>query len=72
MSRIHRPRKRFGQNFLHDESVISRIASSIRAAPGQTVVEIGPGRGALTKALMASLDSNARFMAIELDRDLLE
>ncbi len=63
----HRPRKRFGQNFLHDRGVIDRILSCIAARPGETVVEIGPGRGALTRGLLAS---GARVEAVEMDRDL--
>ncbi len=64
----HRPRKRFGQNFLHDQSVIERILMYVDARPGEHMVEIGPGRGALTKAL---LQSAGELDAIELDRDLL-
>lgn len=64
----HRARKRFGQNFLHDPGVINRIARAIHAKPHQHVVEIGPGQGALTAAI---LDSGCRLDAIELDRDLV-
>lgn len=64
---MHRARKRFGQNFLHDEHVIRKIAAATGVRPVDHVVEIGPGRGALTEAL---LDSGARVTAIELDRDL--
>ena len=63
----HQPRKRFGQNFLQDESVIQSIARAIRATAGDHVVEIGPGQGALTEAL---INSDCRLDAIELDRDL--
>ena len=48
----HRPRKRFGQNFLHDSNVIERIVRLIRPLPGQALVEIGPGLGALTAPLI--------------------
>ena len=65
----HRPRKRFGQNFLHDQAVIARILDCIDPRPGQRLVEIGPGQGALTKGL---LQRAGRLDAIELDRDLLE
>ena len=65
----HRPRKRFGQNFLHDQSVIERILSHVDPQPGQKLVEIGPGQGALTSGL---LDRTGELDAIELDRDLLE
>jgi 16S rRNA (adenine1518-N6/adenine1519-N6)-dimethyltransferase len=64
----HRPRKRFGQNFLHDESVIDRISATIHPSAGQHLVEIGPGQGALTAALVAS---GCRLDVIELDRDLV-
>lgn len=60
-------RKRFGQHFLHDPGVIQRILAAIDARPGQAVVEIGPGRGALTEAL---LESAGALDAIEIDRDL--
>lgn len=63
----HRARKRFGQNFLQDPGVISRIARAINARPNQHLVEIGPGQGALTAAI---LDSGCSLDAIELDRDL--
>ena len=64
----HRPRKRFGQNFLHDESVIDRISATINPSADQHLVEIGPGQGALTEALVAS---GCRLDVIELDRDLV-
>jgi len=64
---LPRARKRFGQNFLHDMSVIDRIVSAIDPRPGQRVVEIGPGRGALTIPLLRAL---GRLDVIELDRDL--
>jgi 16S rRNA (adenine1518-N6/adenine1519-N6)-dimethyltransferase len=63
----HQARKRFGQNFLHDQNIIRRIVECIAPASGQHLVEIGPGQGALTVPLLAS---GARLDAIELDRDL--
>lgn len=63
----HRPRKRFGQNFLVDRSVIGRIVQSIDPRPDDRVIEIGPGHGALTRAL---LDRLAHLDVIEIDRDL--
>lgn len=63
----HQARKRFGQNFLHDTHVISKIVDAIAAQPGQHVLEIGPGQGALTIPLV---NSGARLDVVELDRDL--
>ena len=63
----HTPRKRFGQNFLHDESVIEAIARAVAPVAEDHLVEIGPGEGALTQALIGS---GCRLDAIELDRDL--
>ena len=60
-------RKRFGQNFLHDRSVIAHIIEAINAKPGDPLVEIGPGRGALTEDL---LQAAGTLDAIEIDRDL--
>lgn len=64
----HRPRKRFGQHFLTDPGVLAAMLEAIAPSPGQHLVEIGPGRGALTEPL---LGSGARVDAIELDRDLV-
>ena len=63
-----RPRKRFGQHFLHDPAVIERIAAAIAPDRGEALVEIGPGRGALTRQLLAS--DCGSLDAIEIDRDL--
>jgi 16S rRNA (adenine1518-N6/adenine1519-N6)-dimethyltransferase len=64
----HRPRKRFGQNFLQDPVVIGKIVAAIRATPDEHLVEIGPGQGAITVPL---LESAGKLSAIELDRDLI-
>ena len=61
-------RKRFGQHFLHDPAVILRIARSLSPRVGDHLVEIGPGRGALTAALLECGDCT--LDAIEIDRDL--
>ena len=63
----HRPRKRFGQNFLHDADVVRRIVDAIDPHPGDSIVEIGPGQAALTGALIERV---GHLHAIEIDRDL--
>ena len=62
-----RARKRFGQHFLHDPGVIRRIVEAIGPAEGQAILEIGPGRGAITEALIAA---GTALTAVEIDRDL--
>jgi 16S rRNA (adenine1518-N6/adenine1519-N6)-dimethyltransferase len=61
------PRKRFGQHFLHDPGVVARILAAIDPRPGERLIEIGPGEGALTRPLLERLDS---MDAVEIDRDL--
>ena len=61
-------RKRFGQHFLHDPRIVERIVRSLDARAGDHLVEIGPGRGALTARLLAIADCT--LDAIEIDRDL--
>jgi 16S rRNA (adenine1518-N6/adenine1519-N6)-dimethyltransferase len=63
----HRPRKRFGQNFLQDASVIRQIVDAVAPAHDDTVVEIGPGLGALTRELLEAVKT---LHVVELDRDL--
>jgi 16S rRNA (adenine1518-N6/adenine1519-N6)-dimethyltransferase len=63
-----RARKRFGQHFLHDPGVLARIVAAIDPRPGDRLVEIGPGRGALTLPL---LERCRRLEVIEIDRDLI-
>ncbi|WP_367111542.1 16S rRNA (adenine(1518)-N(6)/adenine(1519)-N(6))-dimethyltransferase RsmA [uncultured Psychrobacter sp.] len=65
----HQPRKRFGQNFLHDDSIIRQIVDSIRLERDDNLVEIGPGMGALTEPLLSEVDA---MTVIELDRDLAD
>ena len=64
----HIPRKRFGQNFLTDQNVLSEIIRVIAPAAGDTMVEIGPGQGAMTALLLAHL---SQLHVVELDRDLV-
>lgn len=61
-------RKRFGQHFLHERGVIDRILAAVNADARDRVVEIGPGKGALTEPLLERLD---RLSVIEIDRDLI-
>lgn len=68
MKNTHTPKKRFGQNFLTDQYAIARIIDAIDVARNDTVVEIGPGLGALTTPLLKALD---RLTVIEIDRDLI-
>jgi len=65
----HQPRKRFGQNFLHDSSIIRQIVDSIHLNRDDNLVEIGPGMGALTEPLLAEVDA---MTVVELDRDLAD
>jgi 16S rRNA (adenine1518-N6/adenine1519-N6)-dimethyltransferase len=65
----HRARKRFGQNFLVSPGVIRKIVDAIAPRAGDTVVEIGPGLGALTAPLLERID---HLQVVEIDRDLIE
>ena len=64
----HRARKRFGQNFLSDPGIIQRIIQSINPKPGQRLIEIGPGLGALTCPILKTV---GEMDVIELDRDIV-
>ncbi|RCX33052.1 16S rRNA (adenine(1518)-N(6)/adenine(1519)-N(6))-dimethyltransferase RsmA [Thioalbus denitrificans] len=64
----HRPRKRFGQHFLHDPGVLRRIVTALDPGPGERLVEIGPGLGALTREV---LPLAGRVEVVELDRDVI-
>ena len=65
---IHHPSKRFGQNFLTNKRIIERIVEVLDPLSGETIVEIGPGRGALTAPL---LEKAGRLVVIEFDRNLI-
>ena len=67
MAKSPPPRKRFGQNFLQDQASIHQIIQALNPQPDQHIVEIGPGRGALTTPLIAQ---SGQLSIIELDRDL--
>jgi 16S rRNA (adenine1518-N6/adenine1519-N6)-dimethyltransferase len=64
----HVARKRFGQNFLVSPGIVVKIVEAIHPQPGDTIVEIGPGLGALTEPLLARLD---HLHVVEIDRDLI-
>ncbi len=64
----HRPRKRFGQHFLHDRNIIGRIVTALDPKADDRIVEVGPGKGALTRELLTRV---AHLDAVELDRDLI-
>lgn len=62
-----RPKKKFGQNFLHDGNHMARIMEAARLSPGDLVLEVGPGTGALTERL---IEAGANVVAVEIDRDM--
>ena len=64
----HLAKKRFGQNFLTDQSVIASLVEAINPQTNQTIVEIGPGLGALTKPLLAKIE---QLHVVEIDRDIV-
>lgn len=64
-----RPKKHYGQHFLHERGVIERIVAAIAPGPDDRIVEIGPGEGALTLPLLRAA---GRLIAIELDGELIE
>ena len=64
-----RPNKRLGQHFLADVNILGRIADALDCAPGETIIEIGPGEGTLTRELLAR---GVQVIAIEKDRALAE
>jgi len=62
-------KKRFGQHFLHDGRVIARILNALDPKPADRIIEIGPGRGALTAPLLARI---GQLEVVEIDRDVIE
>ena len=66
---MHRPRKRFGQNFLIDQSAIAELVKAIGPNSDDAILEIGPGLGALTKPLLKKVEC---LEVVEIDRDLIK
>ena len=66
-NKVRRPKRHLGQNFLHDPAIASRIVSAAELRPGTVVVELGAGKGILTRPL---LERGVRLIAIEVDREL--
>ena len=66
---MHKPRKRFGQNFLEDRGVVEHMVAAIHPQFGDRFIEIGPGLGALTLPLLQRLE---HLDVIEIDRDIVE
>ncbi|TNE76631.1 MAG: 16S rRNA (adenine(1518)-N(6)/adenine(1519)-N(6))-dimethyltransferase RsmA [Gammaproteobacteria bacterium] len=64
----HQARKRFGQNFLVDPHIIAKIVAAISPRPGDNIVEIGPGQGAITEPILSRCPT---LNVVELDRDLI-
>lgn len=67
--KIYKPKKFLGQNFLVDENIAKKIVASLEIKPGDTVIEIGPGQGVLTKYICKLSDN---FYAVELDKSIFE
>lgn len=65
----YKPKKRFGQNFLVDDNIARKIVKSLEISEEDTVIEIGPGKGALTKHL---INETKRFLAVEIDTKVAE
>ena len=64
-----KPLKRFGQNYLHDKNIIKKIVGEINPKPDDTILEIGPGRGALTELIYGKTET---FIAVEIDTRVIE
>ena len=65
---MHCPSKRLGQNFLNDSRIIDRIIQALAPKSDETIIEIGPGRGALTAQLV---ESAGALVAVEFDKNLI-
>lgn len=65
---MSRAKKRYGQHFLHDPGVIARIVQAVAPRPGDRIVEVGPGRGAITGPL---LEAAGAIDVVEIDRDVV-
>ncbi len=65
----YQAKKRFGQNFLVDQNIINQLVTEIQPKEGETIIEIGPGLGALTKPLLAQITA---LHVVEIDRDIID
>jgi len=66
---LYKPKKFLGQNFLVDDNIAKKIVASLEIERNNTIIEIGPGRGVLTKYIQELTDN---FYAVELDRSIFE
>ena len=64
-----KPLKRFGQNYLHDKNIIKKIVREINPLPYDKILEIGPGKGALTELIYGKTEN---FIAVEIDSRVIE
>ena len=64
-----KPLKRFGQNYLYDKNIIIKIVQEIDPKPNDTIVEIGPGRGALTEHIYGKIK---KLIAVEIDKRVID
>ena len=72
VGRLPQAKKRFGQNFLIQPAIVSRIVAVLAPKPDDALLEIGPGPGALTRALLAAQEASTQpLRVVELDRDML-
>ena len=64
-----KPLKRFGQNYLTDNNILRKIAEEISPKPEDSLIEIGPGNGALTQYI---IEKNPNLTAVEIDRRVID
>ncbi|GBD88476.1 ribosomal RNA small subunit methyltransferase A [bacterium BMS3Abin03] len=64
-----KPLKRFGQNYLHDKNILKKIVGEINPQPNETILEVGPGKGALTEYLY---EKTGDLLAVEIDKRVID